>query len=86
MARLLKHAIFIGISTVLSISTSAQKLGFKEVLEKSPNRLTTFCVPNNDQNVSLIENHGLTIKYSTQEWCFISATPHWIDEASKSGD
>ncbi|MCH2230414.1 MAG: S8 family peptidase [Crocinitomicaceae bacterium] len=86
MAGLLKDVIFIGISIVLSISASAQKFGFKEVLEKSPNRLTTFCVPNNDQNVSLIENHGLTIKYSTQEWCFISATPQWIDETSKSGD
>lgn len=86
MARLLQSAILIAFSTVITISSYGQKLGFKEVLEKSPERLTTFCVPNNEQNVDLINNHGITIKYSTEDWCFISTTPLWIQENTINGE
>lgn len=86
MVRLLNYGFFIIISLLITSTTYAQKLGFKDVLEKSPNRNTTFCVPNNSQNIELIENHGITIKYSTSQFCFITATPQWINDNSISGD
>lgn len=48
--------------------------------------MTTFCVPKNSQNLELIENHGITIKYSTSQYCFITVTPQWINDNTISGD
>lgn len=64
----------------------AQKFGFEEVLRNSPDRTTTFCVPNNEQNLDLLKNHGITIKYSIKDWIFISATPNWISEYTANGE
>lgn len=86
MVRLLQSGIIILFSLLMTTNAHSQKLGFNDVLEKSPTRLTTFCVPNNSQNIELIENHGITIKYSTAQWCFITASPQWINEHSISGE
>lgn len=64
---------------ILATSISfSQKLGFREVLEKSPDRSTTFCVPNNAQNQATLEKEHCTIKFGNESWLFITATPRWI--------
>ncbi len=59
----------------------AQKLGFQDVLDKSPDVPTTFCVPNSEGNISSLNQAEITIKYSTTDWLFVTATPKWIQTA-----
>lgn len=70
-------SLFIFVTTSL---TFGQRMGFDKCLKESPDRITTFCVPNNEQNVKLLENQGIQIKYMISDWLFISATPSWIQE------
>lgn len=63
-----------------SISAHAQKLGFQKVLDEQPNTLTVFCVPNNEVNLSTLEKNDITIKFVSDNWIFINATPSWIQE------
>lgn len=62
-----------------------QKFGFSNLLEKSPDDITVFCVPNNVSNIALLQKEAITIKYSSQSWVFINASPKWIDEHIKDG-
>tara|TARA_R110002072_G_C7976148_1_gene535473 strand:+ start:10394 stop:12724 length:2331 start_codon:yes stop_codon:yes gene_type:complete len=62
-----------------------QKFGFEEVLRTNPEKITTFCVPRNEQNISTLKKSGTIIKYNTKNWLFISATPSWIESTQKSG-
>ena len=86
MVRLLQFILTFFTFICFSLTLNAQKFGFVDVLQKQPDRLTTFCVPVNDQNITLLENSGVTIKYYAASWAFISATPRWIDENIKSGE
>ena len=69
---------------LLSLSTNAQKLGFNELVEKSPDLISPFCVEKNEQNLNLLINSGISIKYQSNNWYFISATPSWIAEKTNS--
>ncbi len=71
---------------LISMSTIAQKFGFSELVENSPNRITSFCVEKNEKNLNLLINSGIRIKYQSNHWYFISATPKWIDDSKKSGE
>lgn len=84
MVRPLHYIQLLLLITLFSNSLQAQKFGFADVLEKAADRQTTFCVPANAQNLSLIEKHGITVKYFASDWAFITATPRWIDENIKS--
>lgn len=68
----------------LNLFAQDHKFGFKELLIKSPNTITTFCVPNNEETKLLLEKEGITIKYGSENWLFISTTPNWIDSKTKS--
>jgi len=70
---------------LISVSTIAQKFGFSELVESSPNRITSFCVEKNESNLKFLINAGIKIKYQSNHWYFISATPKWIDDSKKSG-
>ena len=61
----------------------AQKRQFNELLIKTPNEPTVFCVPNNSQNITGLEDAKVKIKYSSKNWIFITTTPSWISEAKK---
>ncbi len=69
----------------ISITTQAQKLGFSELLESNPNQISSFCIEKNEQNLSFLLQSGTKIKYESNNWYFISATPSWLYEATKSG-
>ena len=62
-----------------------QKQGFDQVLERSPDRATTFCLPRNDKNIAAALNSGMLVKYQTENWAFITTTPRWIHESLKDG-
>lgn len=69
-----------------SINANAQhhKFGFQSFLEKAPNEITTFCVPNDEATKNLLNKEHITIKYQTANWLFISTTASWIDAKTKS--
>ena len=74
------------LATILQFSSNAQKLGFKELLKKNPSEKTTFCVPSNEKNYQLLEREAITIKFATDNWLFVTATPEWIQEKYTNGD
>ncbi len=65
--------------------SNAQKLGFSDVLRNAPLALTTFCIPNTEANNSALAKEKVTVKYSSSDWLFVTATPTWIDNALKTG-
>jgi len=62
-----------------------QKFGFDALLLKAPDDATVFCIPNNDDNIALLNKDNLTVKFSSSSWIFINASPRWIDDHTKDG-
>lgn len=85
MARLLQLSLFVYIFAGFCTPAIAQKFGFSQVLRDAPDRPTTFCVPANEQNIKLLANEGVVIKYAAENWMFITATPLWIDDHMRQG-
>ena len=85
MAILLRNSITLLLLIIGINSSHAQKLGFAEIMERSPDRATTFCLPRNDKNIDAVENAGLELKYQSENWAFITATPRWIQESLNEG-
>jgi hypothetical protein len=82
MERLL---IFLFLITLSTGYAQLKKFQFNEVLEKQPQKVTTFCVPNDSATTAFLQKEKVTIKYSTTSWHFISVTPFWINEKSANG-
>lgn len=73
------------LSSVAQLSYAQQhKFGFEALLRNSPKSISTFCVPNNEETKILLDKEGIDIKYSSQNWLFISSTAEWIDQKTKS--
>src|SRR3989338_2133789 len=85
MARLLQISLLLLLTVIFSTRGNAQKFGFSSDLRSAPDRITTFCVPGNDQNIQLLNTEGISIKYTTGNWIFISATPSWVHAKMDSG-
>ena len=85
MVKLLRQISLTFFGITLLFSVNAQKLGFAEVLEKTPLEPTTFCVPNNLQNADLLQQERVTVKYGSNEWLFITTTPQWINQQTQNG-
>jgi hypothetical protein len=84
MVNKLIYTLSILFSILLSSSlVQAQKLGFQQVLEKSPSDPTTFCIPQTENNIAALRKEDILIKYSTRDWLFVTATPQWIQNAKK---
>lgn len=66
-------------------SVFGQKFGFDKVLRDNPDQPTAFCIPRNDANIKTLNNQGITVKYSSSNWLFITATPKWISDNLASG-
>lgn len=60
---------------------------FQELLTKSLNSevKTTFCVQDDSGVMDYLRKENVKIKYRTDKWLFISATPHWINTAQNNG-
>lgn len=69
------------VMVILTSGAEAQhhQFGFDRVLREQPDVMTTFCVPNDEQTHELLNREGITVKYSTQNWSFITTTPSWIN-------
>lgn len=48
--------------------------------------MTTFCVPNDSVTHALLKKDKIAEKYETASWIFISASPKWIDQITRSGE
>lgn len=64
----------------------SHQFGFERALREQPSTMTTFCVPNNEETHELLRREGISVKYSTANWSFISTTPSWIDVKFRSGE
>jgi hypothetical protein len=58
---------------------------FIDFLEKAPNELTTFCIHDQIGIESFLSKEGITVKYRTENWLFITATASWMNENQKNG-
>lgn len=86
MVRLLSLFIFTIILLSNAVHAQSHKFGFERVLREKPDVQTTFCIPNNTETHDLLAREGITVKYSTQNWSFITTTPSWIDQKFKAGE
>ncbi|MBI1837377.1 MAG: S8 family peptidase [Flavobacteriia bacterium] len=59
---------------------------FIDFLEKKPNEITTFCIPNNAHNRQLLITEKIKIKYQSTAWLFISTSALWINTQQKAGN
>jgi len=84
MAKQFTPTLLVFLLIITANHVFSQKLGFNQLLETNPEGKTTFCVPANNQNIQLLEREGVTIKYSSKNWIFITTTPHWINEKHDS--
>lgn len=75
---------FLIFSTSSTLFGQHHKFGFQNLLEKSPNSISTFCVPNNEETNLLLQKENIEIKYGTENWLFISTTADWIDKKTKT--
>jgi subtilisin family serine protease len=85
MASSLLRTFTVVLFALFAQQSIAQKFGFEQVLKESPETPTVFCVPNHSGNISLLNKEGITIKFSTSNWLFITATPQWISEHKNNG-
>ncbi|MCH2225207.1 MAG: S8 family peptidase [Crocinitomicaceae bacterium] len=83
---MVNRSLLLTLLLLLSFSGVSQKLGFNKILLTQPNRVTTFCIPNNEFNIKLLNKEKINVKYSNQKWLFISTTPLWIDKKTSSGE
>lgn len=75
------NTLLLTITLISAINLSfSQKLGFQELLKSTPQKNTTFCIPLNDKTIGLLEKENVTIKFHSENWLFITATPEWINE------
>lgn len=72
-----KHILllFLGLLPLFSLS---QKFQFDKVLDLSSDELAPFALENSRENLSILESEGITIKQTTENWIYITATPKWI--------
>ncbi len=82
------YSILFSLMIIVSNTVLGQshKFGFEKTLRETPTVPTTFCVPNNEETQSLLKKEGITVKYSTKSWSFITTTPSWIDQKFKTGE
>lgn len=85
MARTSLHFICFIFFTFTNILSFSQKFGFENTLRENPNQITSFCVPNNEQNWNLIKSENVNIKFGNENWLFISVTPKWIHDNIQNG-
>lgn len=85
MATYTSRRIFALLLLFFPMTLVAQKFGFEQVLKNSPDEPTVFCVPNNENNVSLTIREDIGIKFTTENWLFITASPRWVSNHKKDG-
>ena len=70
----------------LSSFSQKEALGFRSLLERSPNVAVAFCIPNNSLSLETLRLDGIPIKCTTKNWIYVTVSPEWIDEHIKNGN
>lgn len=84
----LKQLLFVGILAIMQANSSfaqSTKFGFDKVLKESAEKAASFAVPYSIENLQLLTNEKILVKYATPKWIYITATPQWIDDQITSG-
>lgn len=84
----MKTILLLLIMSALSLNgiTQSQHPKFRESLKNSPDVITTFCVKDSPGVIDFLKKEGITIKYRTDSWLFISTTPAWMAENQENGN
>ncbi len=77
-----KYIILFIVLTITSV-TSAQKFGFTSTLDTKPQKKMPFAVPNTIENQVYLSEEGITMKRTTENWIFITATPDFIQKSAR---
>lgn len=83
----MKRILLLLITSALSFSalSQSQHPKFKECLKNSPDVITTFCVKDEPGVIDFLKEEGVTIKYRTDSWLFITTTPSWMAVNQENG-
>jgi subtilisin family serine protease len=84
-----KKKFFLGFVLIFAIISNAEAQGpfrFKEYLSSYPQKETAFCISKSNKHIELLSRDHILIKYETDNFLFINATPIWIETNIKSGD
>ena len=76
---------FITLFAVISNAKAQLQFGFKEYLSSNPQKETAFCISKSEKHFELLRRDHILIKYESENFLFINATPNWIDTTIKSG-
>ena len=58
---------------------------FKELLQTYPEKVSTFCLKDQQGLAEFLTSEKIKIKYRSEKWLFVSASPNWIDQNQKNG-
>jgi hypothetical protein len=76
------------VSIFMALATFSQKeaLGFRTLLERTPQAAVAFCIPNNNLSIETLRQDGIPIKCTTKNWIYVTVSPQWIDDHIKNGE
>jgi len=61
------------------------KLGFENVLNTNPDQIAAYAIPYSTENLAALRYGGITIKYITKNWIYISTSPSRIEQMRDKG-
>ena len=61
--------IFIAVTSTFTAQIANPR--FQEYLQESPDKITTFCIQDNEGVVDLLQKENIEIKYRTEKWLFV---------------
>lgn len=62
------------------------KFRFEEFLKLNPQKSTSFCISNCYKHIDLLRAEGIPLKYQSEHFLFINATPKWVNDKTNSGE
>jgi hypothetical protein len=80
-----KLLLLLLIATSKILIAQSEHPKFKACLKDSPEVNTTFCLHDDIGLVDFLREENIRIKYRTENWLFVTATPRWMNENQKNG-
>lgn len=76
--------LFFCLLQMILVQGQVEKFGFNQIIANEEVRTISTAIPNNEENKRLLEKEKITIKYSSENWIFITADKNWILENAKN--
>ena len=75
--------IFIAVTSTFTAQIANPR--FQEYLQESPDKITTFCIQDNEGVVDFLKKENIEIKYRTEKWLFVNTTASWLNKNQLNG-